>query len=189
MAIQFGCASCGKPIEVDDEFALQAVTCPYCRAVVKAPSAGLAGGPPMAAPVPPMPGGVRPEVMGYSPAAPPLPNRFATAGLMFAIVILLCLCVSMGSLFSEVQKKFPDGKVNQSQMQEVMQEAVKKPMFMACSWTIVTAAVIGLILSILGLTRRQGRKWQAVVGVTICGLSVTCIGLSFLGTLMQLGKH
>jgi hypothetical protein len=32
MAIQFFCVACRQPIEVDDNMANQAVTCPYCRA-------------------------------------------------------------------------------------------------------------------------------------------------------------
>jgi hypothetical protein len=37
MAIQFFCAACHQPIEVDDDAANQSVTCPYCRKVVTAP--------------------------------------------------------------------------------------------------------------------------------------------------------
>lgn len=39
MAIQFFCVACRQPIEIDDEFANQTVTCPYCRKVVTAPAA------------------------------------------------------------------------------------------------------------------------------------------------------
>lgn len=37
MAIQFACPACQQPIEVDDEWANQTVSCPYCRRVVRAP--------------------------------------------------------------------------------------------------------------------------------------------------------
>lgn len=38
MAIRFLCTSCGEPIEVDDEWALKPVGCPYCRKSVTAPA-------------------------------------------------------------------------------------------------------------------------------------------------------
>jgi hypothetical protein len=38
MAIQFACPACQQPIEVDDEWADQTVSCPYCRRVVRAPA-------------------------------------------------------------------------------------------------------------------------------------------------------
>lgn len=37
MVIRFHCASCSQPIEVDAEWALKAVSCPYCRKTVTAP--------------------------------------------------------------------------------------------------------------------------------------------------------
>jgi hypothetical protein len=39
MAIQFSCVSCGQLIEIDDEWALRLVECPYCHDTVTAPSA------------------------------------------------------------------------------------------------------------------------------------------------------
>ena len=38
MAIQFACPACQQPIEVDDEWASQTVSCPYCRRIVRAPA-------------------------------------------------------------------------------------------------------------------------------------------------------
>ncbi len=38
MAIQFACPACQQPIEVDDEWANQTVSCPYCRRIVRAPA-------------------------------------------------------------------------------------------------------------------------------------------------------
>lgn len=37
MAIQFKCSSCGRAIEVDDEFAGREAQCPYCDAVISVP--------------------------------------------------------------------------------------------------------------------------------------------------------
>jgi DNA-directed RNA polymerase subunit RPC12/RpoP len=37
MAIRFTCQSCQQPIEVDDQWAGQAVACPYCKKVITAP--------------------------------------------------------------------------------------------------------------------------------------------------------
>ena len=38
MVIRFHCASCSQPIEVDAEWSLKAVSCPYCRKTVTAPA-------------------------------------------------------------------------------------------------------------------------------------------------------
>ena len=38
MVIRFLCASCSQPIEVDAEWALKPVACPYCRKTVTAPT-------------------------------------------------------------------------------------------------------------------------------------------------------
>jgi len=37
MAIQFQCAGCGQPIEIDDVWAGKTVACPYCRRTITAP--------------------------------------------------------------------------------------------------------------------------------------------------------
>lgn len=38
MSIQFSCPQCSQPIEIDDQWAMQPVACPYCRNTVKAPA-------------------------------------------------------------------------------------------------------------------------------------------------------
>lgn len=38
MVIQFQCIACGQPIEVDDEWVLKRVACPYCRKTITAPA-------------------------------------------------------------------------------------------------------------------------------------------------------
>ena len=43
MAIRFQCGACSQPIEVDDEWALRAVACPYCRKTITAPSESTLG--------------------------------------------------------------------------------------------------------------------------------------------------
>jgi len=37
MPIQFACTHCGKPIEVDDEYADRMATCPFCSNVTRVP--------------------------------------------------------------------------------------------------------------------------------------------------------
>ena len=37
MAIQFPCASCGQPIEIDDEWGGKTVACPFCHSRINAP--------------------------------------------------------------------------------------------------------------------------------------------------------
>ncbi len=46
MAIQFNCERCRNPIEVDDQYADQMATCPYCSTVVRVPDESQLSGPP-----------------------------------------------------------------------------------------------------------------------------------------------
>lgn len=68
MAIQFRCAACQQPIEVDDQYANQSAECPYCRKVITVPGIStLADQPPAAA---------RPSA-AMPPVAPPPPGALA----------------------------------------------------------------------------------------------------------------
>lgn len=58
MSIQFLCVSCRKPIEVDDQWAMKIVQCPYCQEQVTAPGMST-----------------------YQPEAPAMARQVAAGGL------------------------------------------------------------------------------------------------------------
>ncbi|MFO0972434.1 MAG: hypothetical protein U1A27_03210 [Phycisphaerae bacterium] len=172
MPIQFGCSACGQSIEVDDELAGQSVTCPFCRAVVMA--GPVAGGPPplagVAAGAPPL----------MSPMTPPATgNGYATAALVCAGLVLLCFVVSMVAMMPVIQRVAPDGNWTGKEKQ-LVEALSKQPVLIAAPCVLMIAALAGVVCSVIGLMRRRGGRWQAITGLTICGLTLACQGLTVL---------
>lgn len=96
--IRFQCASCQQPIEIDDEWALKAVACPYCRKTVTAPATSTIGqddeiplaaplAPGAATPATPVPPAGFPDYDATDPLGR-LGDRQASAGNPIAIVAL-----------------------------------------------------------------------------------------------------
>ncbi len=179
MPIQFQCSTCGKPIEVDDEFAGQAVTCPYCRKVMNAPT-GL---------VPPA---VTSTTAAYSgpqvASAGPIPqftppaqsNWFASASLVCSIVVLLCLCLAFAGSYKVMKRMAPDLKLQQDQMPAFVEQTSKEPMLVVSSIVTLIASIAGVLFAILGLVRRTGRRWQSILSLIVCGLMLACGCLSIM---------
>lgn len=184
MAVQFNCSSCGKPIEIDDEFAGQSVTCPYCRTVVRAVAGGSA---PVASPLGGAISADVPPQMGAMPFVPPpaaRPNWFATASMICGLIIIVTLCVAVGTMVPIAKKYAPNGQVNPADAEKIQKEFVQQPIMKIFSVTNMVAAIVGFVFAILGLTRRQGRKWQAIVGLTLCSLVLACGALGIIGSVM-----
>lgn len=173
MPIQFACTTCGKPIEIDDEFAGQAVTCPYCRNVMQAPARSANSEAPNAIHESPGPSGASSAVPHLFTGPQPT-NWFASASLICAILMLLSLCLGMAGAAKVMKQIAPDMKLQPNQMEQVANQAAKEPMVMTSSALMLLASVLGVIFAILGLTRRTGRRWQAIVGLVLCGLMLAC---------------
>lgn len=186
MAIQFHCPSCRQPIEIDDEHGGQSVACPYCQKVVSAPArsepvvatATAQPTPPGFVPSPPS---VAPFPFPTMPPAPPLPNTYATLSLMCALLIVATFCVASVAMFRRMAPKIqaaqasPSDRTAMEKLQkDMMKEMETIPAVKYASFVSLIASVAGVALAILGFTRREGRRWQAIVGVTICGLMLLC---------------
>ncbi len=94
MAIQFPCASCGQPIEIDDEWGGKTVACPFCHNRINAPlESQLAEVEPVptAAAVTPVVELPDPSVAPAHPAGVPGPNRLAVVAVIFAGLLLIGL--------------------------------------------------------------------------------------------------
>jgi len=186
MAIQFHCAGCGQPIEVDDEYAGRVAVCPHCRQVTSVPSASTytpGGGAAtreseVGAPVVGGPDrGAAPRV---SPTPYPVevssaPGRgqglahyaficTAITGLLFLVVVVasLKLALQHGSLATR-----PSGPDLEQLMKELQSSSIS-PWLSAAGCGMLFFAVCGLALAIAALVRRSGLGTGTIVGLSFC---------------------
>lgn len=190
MAIQFFCAACHQPIEVDDDAANQSVTCPYCRKVVTAPfssdpSVRMPGGGALreAGPLGDAP---RPAAAGetLSPltsgtAMPPLPagrNTIGWVSFVFAIlsvVSLVATTIVYGSwIASEGIKTASELQKRLSEIQSSGQAppAVMTASGMACLG--IVAYLAALVTGIVGIVNKKKPRWPAIAAVMVVAGSI-----------------
>jgi len=227
MAIQFACPACQQPIEVDDEWADQTVSCPYCRRVVRAPAQSTlqlsaippasqpASGPPDlpladVGPVPPPPprgyGHFDPrDTVPPPPMRPrPGPNPIATWSVVTGILAWVSIVLGIGALMpiladvmQPIASTLPSHKLSPQQAREVNRQAQLRFQEMLLNdpaarkraggaMLLMLAAeacgLTGLILGLIGATRRDARKGAAVAGIVLRGviLSAQCGVLTFM---------
>lgn len=198
MAIQFFCAACHQPIEVDDDAANQSVTCPYCRKVVTAPfssdpSVRMPGGervreagPLGHAPQPAADGTLSP--LNYGTPTPQLPagrNTIGWVAFVFAILSLICIIATTivyGSWIASEGIKTP-AEV-QKRLGEVQSSGQAPPALMTASGMAclgVVAYLTALVTGIIGVVNKKQPRWPAIVAVVVvvgsvlllCGM--TCL--------------
>lgn len=179
MAIQFMCAACGQPIEVDDEMANQAVTCPYCRKVVTAPLVSehqtLHD-----------PGAARPTGVTSSPAMhPPVPVATGTnilSWLSLACISgsLICFAVFAGFVLS-IAKDHDLQKMQQAEFNKILQEEMieRTGVQFAGVLGFCVFPPLGVVLAIIALVKRTPPKWPAITTLSLSGLILLmmCFGI------------
>ena len=194
MPIQFNCPQCNSPIEVDDEFAEQMATCPYCQAIVHAPpqttlarpaaaadmddpqAAASSGG---AVHLPSLPGSPAGAARVQHPDQVRRARSWGNYALALTILALLCLGVEMVAIISVVLHEVPGIGTSQpspesiERMQKVLDEALgRRSWLMALHWGFLLFAVTSVILAAASLSR--ARTWQGVIALTIGGLLLCC---------------
>lgn len=189
MAIQFFCAACHQPIEVDDDAANQSVTCPYCRKVVTAPfssdpSVRMPGGGAMreASPVgdvPQQPADGSLSPLTYGTAMPQLPagrNTIGWVAFVFAILSvasLIATTVVYGSwITSEGIKTAAELQKRLGEIQSSGQAppAVMTASGMACLG--IVAYLAALVTGIVGMVNKKKPRWPAIVAVMVVAASI-----------------
>lgn len=181
MAIQFFCVACRQPIEVDDNMANQAVTCPYCRKVVTTPAAtdgAILESPPIASPSM----GGTPADLTYGPTAPPGRNTLSWVSLIsisIAVVMLAVVLVMQVSIY----KGLPPNTTPQEASKLVNAELQNRPgMWLLSVVGSCLAPVIAVVSGIIALFRRTPPRWPAITALIICGVLavIVCMGLVFM---------
>jgi len=189
MSIRFQCSACGQPIEIDEEWALKTVACPYCRRLITAPAESTLA-----------PSADIPTASPVGGGGLPVALRPASAGNTVAILafVLACLmlCLMAGSwavadahsleiekFGEEMQKAQAEtGSAWQAIMQVTERHGGQLPRWMILNTVLMMAAVAaGLaaaICGVLGLRAPQRRR-LAVAALLMSGgvLIVVCAGV------------
>jgi len=205
MAIQFFCTSCGQPIEVDDNMADLAVTCPYCQKVVTAPrqtdltgrpqaaSGGVgAGGEAIAPPGGPAmfaPGGALPTGLALGPP----PRRTIVGWISLACILLAAVVVLYASVATWLLVKdlnLDPGSMTPNQMQqfgeEMQKRAAERPgLRIASAVGGCVLPVAALIMAIAALVTGGRPRWPAITTLVIlgAGICLMCAGLLLRGAM------
>ncbi len=201
MAIRFQCAACSQPIEVDDEWAMRLVACPYCRRTVTAPRESFL---PEVSEIPTAKPSGSPAWAGQETVAsePPMyahrgpsmalrRNHIGTAaavlaGLAIAFVVAFLLVTRPHqSELLELSRTMQTGGFGQ--MMKAQQEMIDKNGGRLPSWMtmMILCELAGgmvwfaaLICGLIGLRGVYDRRDKAIIALVICGILpiVACCG-------------
>ena len=171
MPIQFLCASCGHPIEVDEEWASKSVACPFCRNTVLAPAASNYQPPPVV----PTARGVASGSADEGHFHQPVPSGGNIVGLWAfgcASLSLLAFAIFGAVIMSRAMDALGP-KFTPEQFQQYLYEAIqsgKPPRWLGPALLSVFLAaalwVAGLICAILALRVRHRRGFAyAAIGL------------------------
>jgi hypothetical protein len=196
MAIQFTCSSCAQLIEVDDEMAGRWAVCPYCQSTVQAPDKtapeteptasaqpGAAPEPAVGAPGPqPMtPPQAEAALLRYISRIRPSGNAWGNWGLAISLLSWGAILVMLGWLFVEVAGSpliEETAEPTAGEVQQVILEIMKDPdrgrVPALFGLAAVFFALVGAVLSVIGLTRPNKRKGTAIAGLVIGGVLLAC---------------
>jgi hypothetical protein len=202
MAIQYPCPNCGKPIEVDDEFAGQHATCPYCRHAAAVPhqSTYSRSHGPTARSIPDLPGAA-------APAPPPFPDRFdlspesaggtagprsprqgaairsGTAGLIFCFGGLLLFAVGVVLGIYAVLPQLSQNVHEQptaDDLRRIQEDLLRTRPGLALTVSGlelggIACVVLGLGLAGASLAQQARGNWRAMLSLAAGGLFLLCV--------------
>ncbi len=183
MAIQFHCPQCGNHIEVDDQWALRDVACPFCRKTVNAPEQSTFPpdrDTPAAAPI------LIDAAIGPGAA----PARGGTNVVAIVALVLSCLWLVTGMASPMLIRPAVVDALGQNptprEMQDFIQDQLERQP--PASWLIagmvsfLASAVFwiaGLVCAIIGVGNRTRRRFAlAAFAVLALGPIFVCAGLA-----------
>ena len=199
MSIQFTCVSCGKAVEIDDEWALRLVECPYCHDTITAPGRSTLRAPqarPLMPTEPTAHVSEMPYVVAGGPVVRPGPvrNRMAVVALVLAcasLVVLFWLSMAMvDALASSLGPDATDEEVaeligDRAAMQEALQAMMQEEPWAYRVGLGVTAGfglwIGALVCSLVAMSRPGGRKMTIAALVIIAAPMLWMMGGAFLG--------
>ncbi|UCF34069.1 MAG: hypothetical protein JSV78_01940 [Phycisphaerales bacterium] len=190
MAIRFHCAACNQPIEVDDEWALRTVACPYCRKTVTAPAESTLGNLseiPVASPLDDVQAFPELRQPAYVATETAKHNYWAIAALVLAVLAFLTFLISNVISATHMMDVLEPGMTMKEQI-DAIQKFQEENQGNLPGW--LAGAVIAVLLScvawpaavicgVVGVFRERQRS-LAVIALVICGVQlafVVCSGL------------
>jgi len=126
-------------------------------------------------------------------AAPKAPNPAGTAGfitalagvlLYIAVVIVMMVWVFQQFNFRQMARMSPSEQARfQQRLQEKMYQDL--PAAFVGMWVSMGVGVVGLVLSIVGMTRKNAKKGLAITGLVLGCLASVCAVTGAIGGLAQ----
>jgi len=173
MAIQFRCTSCGQPIEVDDDMAGKAVTCPYCSKVATTPAetdmSVRADAPPAG-----MPGAEGSPPYAVSP--PPKPSILpwlALGCVALSVLLIIYTAIGVASLTEDLNmlsKTQEEAEVLEKTIEERMR--TRPDLSITSILGICALPVLGVILAIVALVKRSRPRWPSITALCLLGFAI-----------------
>jgi len=192
MAIQFPCASCGQPIEIDDEWGGKTVACPFCHSRIIAPIESQlpdAEFVPTASPAAPDTGQLGPSLAHAYTVGVAASNRLAVVAVTLAGMMLVGL-ITVNRIaaahrpeLQQVQNRtleLADGGAgmiiaSQKAWVEVYEKngGVPPDWILAAALTMVLSGMLWLAALICGIlaVRKPLHRHFAIASLVVCGVS------------------
>jgi DNA-directed RNA polymerase subunit RPC12/RpoP len=197
MAIQFVCPGCSQPIEVDDEIGGRSAACPYCQHVVSVPLKSTYDS---AAPVTASPLGqsgaphAPPHAhaaMGLHVGPPPdarvrAARKLGNCALISAGLVIISIAILSGLILVIFIDDFgsPTSQPSHAQLTEAFQSSQYAMHLATSQCASGLFALLGVVLGAASLARHKRGNWRAWVSLTVCIATLSCFGLSILGTML-----
>jgi hypothetical protein len=187
MAIQFPCRGCRQPIEVDDELADTIVSCPFCQSTVRAPAETTLSqeSPPVAREVS---DGAAPAAGTFSlsigephDAVALRSNRIgnwalavsAIAWVFFGVTLIYGL-ILVADVLIEQNVEQPTPEQIKDALEFIAQDELKANRIGVLTLLMGVSAVMGVVLSVFALRKRDCKKGTAIAALILGGTLVVC---------------
>lgn len=193
MAIQFSCSNCLNPIEVDDQYAEQMATCPYCRTVLKVPSTStleseqpISARPvePSATPQSSFPAGYpqyqEPGLLVPDPNRQRRARQWGYSALALALLTMILGFFYFVSLMGQGMQSLPEITPEnqfdpniQQQFQAALVRVGNTQTMVIMAFGTIGIALAAIITSVIAM--RYQVTWFAVTALILGGLGFSCL--------------
>ncbi|MFO0837137.1 MAG: hypothetical protein U1D55_01315 [Phycisphaerae bacterium] len=170
MSIQFPCAGCGQPIEVDEIHAGAQAACPYCRRVMAVPSASTLASDVIQA------RGAEPTETPMNAKARASARGWGNASLACAMVALGCVvfqaAIGVGVALDLSRKS--EQRPTQEEMMKSLAESSWYPYMMTTTILAALCALMALLLGIASVAQRANIRGYLGLAIGAAMMLLMC---------------